>query len=119
MQVLFQNKNTPPACADGAVCIENDAVQSELIHTNTTELVIICSNEDWLIVQAYWIRTTACPSYGGMRLLLAIGAVCPGRPLTCQTPDSGHTSPVFASVPNGFIVLLLSIALRMYEQNAI
>lgn len=36
-----------------------------------------------------------------MRLLLAMGAVVEGVPTTCQTPLSGHVSPVRAVVPIG------------------
>ena len=62
--------------------------------------------------QASWIniQTTALSPYGGMRLPLAIGAV-PRVPSGCQTPDSGHTSPVRARVPIG--LLDISIILQM------
>ena len=43
---------------------------------------------------------TDLPSYGGIRLPSAIGAVVLGVPTTSQTPDSGHRSPVRAVVPS-------------------
>jgi len=53
--------------------------------------------------QAYWIsfQVTALRSNGGIVFPLAIGAVVVGYPTTCQTPLSGHFSPVLAVVPNG------------------
>jgi hypothetical protein len=55
------------------------------------------------LAQAYWInaQVTAFPSYGGIRLPLAMGAVVDGLPTTRQTPLSGQTSPVLAVVPIG------------------
>ena len=62
-------------------------------------------------LHAYWARTqmTALPSYGGMRLPLAIGAVVLGEPSTFQTPLSGQVSPVRAFVPMGarFVAVIL------------
>lgn len=46
---------------------------------------------------------TALFLYGGMTLVLAMGAVVVGTVVTCQTPLSGHFSPVFAVVPMGFL----------------
>lgn len=40
-------------------------------------------------------------------LCLAIGAVVVGVPTTCQTPLSGHRSPVFAVVPMGAFVCVI------------
>lgn len=40
-----------------------------------------------------------------MTLPSAMGAVVVGYPTTSQTPLSGHLSPVFATVPIGFLVL--------------
>ncbi len=69
---------------------------------------------------AYWMsfQVTALPSYGGMTLCLAIGAVVVGLPTTCQTPLSGHRSPVFAVVPIGafvWIIFFLLIAQSKIE----
>ena len=46
-------------------------------------------------------------------LCLAIGAVVVGVPTTCQTPLSGHRSPVFAVVPMGtFVCVIVFLLMR-------
>jgi hypothetical protein len=47
------------------------------------------------------LQVTARPRKGGIVLPLEIGAVVDGEPITCQTPLSGHFSPVRAVVPIG------------------
>jgi DNA modification methylase len=46
------------------------------------------------------------PSYGGIRLPLAIGAVVLGVPCTLQTPLSGQISPVLAVLPTAILLFL-------------
>jgi hypothetical protein len=67
------------------------------------------------------IHVTALPSYGGIRLPLAMGAVVEGVPSTRQTPLSGQVSPVRALVPIGerfaianVIVVFLKFGSRIY-----
>jgi hypothetical protein len=54
-------------------------------------------------------HVTALPPYGGIVLLIAIGAVVEGMPTTLQMPLSGHFCPVLANVPNGFFIILQQI----------
>jgi hypothetical protein len=51
--------------------------------------------------------------YGGITLFTAIGAVVDGTVVTCQTPLSGHLSPVRAVVPIGFLTFVPFRHMRM------
>jgi hypothetical protein len=57
-------------------------------------------------------QVTDLPSYGGILLPTAIGAVVDGVPTTSQTPLSGQDSPVLAVVPIGFFAIK---SLRQFE----
>ncbi len=52
-------------------------------------------------------QITALLAYGGKILPFAIGAVVVGVEIACQTPLSGHLSPVLPVVPRGKAILNL------------
>src|SRR6266542_5604884 len=60
-------------------------------------------------------QVTALPSYGGITLCFAIGAVVVGVPTTCHTPLSGQRSPVRAVVPIGTLVSIILLCFSLFH----
>ena len=60
-------------------------------------------------------QVTALPSYGGITLCFAMGAVVDSVPTTCHTPLSGQRSPVRAVVPMGTLVCIIFVIGFFYD----